>query len=96
MKKEVGAGAAMGAILGLLVYGLSLVWSGFSAEVGLAVAISLPLVSLWANLLGGVLPLASQALGFNPAVVSAPLMTTVVDATGLAIYFLVAKMIIHL
>lgn len=39
-------------------------------------AISLPIVSLWANLLGGLFPLLSAKYGYNPAVTSAPLMTT--------------------
>lgn len=50
-------------------------------QVGLTVAISLPIVSLWANFLGGVFPLMSAHYGYNPAVTSAPLMTTVVDST---------------
>lgn len=49
--------------------------------VGLVVAVSLPLVSLWANLLGGLFPLLAVWMGYNPAVTSAPLMTTVVDSS---------------
>ncbi len=64
--------------------------------VGLTVAVSLPVVSLWANVLGGILPLAAARLGLQPAVTSAPLMTTVVDSSGLVIYFLIAKWILHL
>lgn len=45
------------------------------------VAVSLPLVSLWANLLGGLFPLLAVWMGYNPAVTSAPLMTTVVDSS---------------
>jgi Mg/Co/Ni transporter MgtE len=54
------------------------------------------IVSLWANLLGGVFPLISQRLGFNPAITSAPLMTTVVDSSGLLIYFFIAKLIMQI
>lgn len=54
------------------------------------------IVSLWANLLGGVFPLLSAHYGYNPAVTSAPLMTTVVDSTGLLIYFLIAKWIMRI
>ena len=54
-----------------------------SFNVGVVVCISLPLVSLWANLLGAALPLLAARLRRNPAVTSAPLMTTVIDSTGL-------------
>lgn len=66
---------------------LALPRSGLTPAVGLTVAISLPVVSLWANCLGGLFPLLSARFGFNPAVVAAPLMTTVVDSSGLVIYF---------
>ena len=81
----------MGGMLGALIYLFSFCWSGMTVAVGLTVAIALPVVSLWANILGGVFPLISARLGFNPAVTSAPLMTTVVDSTGLIIYFCVAR-----
>lgn len=54
------------------------------------------LVSLWANVLGGVFPLLSARFGFNPAVTSAPLMTTVVDSSGLIIYFYIAKIVMKM
>ncbi len=56
----------------------------------------LQIVSCWANFLGGVFPLLSVKLGLNPAVTSAPLMTTVVDSTGLIIYFFIAKLIMRI
>ena len=49
---------------------------------------------MWANTLGVALPLLAQKLRLNPAVTAAPLMTTIVDATGLLIYFFIAKYII--
>ena len=75
------------------VFSFALVWDGISPMVGLVVAVSLPLVSLWANLLGGLFPLLAVWMGYNPAVTSAPLMTTVVDSSGLVIYFLTARAI---
>lgn len=89
--KEAVSGFIMGGFLGMLVFVLSLVWEGISPLIGLVVAISLPLVSVWANVLGAGLPLFAVKLGFNPAVTSAPLMTTIVDSSGLVIYFLVAQ-----
>ena len=52
------------------------------------------IISLWANVLWVALPLVAQKLRLNPAVTAAPLMTTIVDATGLLIYFFIAKYII--
>jgi magnesium transporter len=48
------------------------------------------LLVLWANMVGALMPLLLRRLGFDPAVASAPLITTLVDATGLLIYFSVA------
>lgn len=50
------------------------------------------IVSVWANILGGLFRLVSVHMGLNPAATSAPLMTTVVDSSGLVIYFYVAKL----
>ena len=53
-------------------------------------------VCAWANIIGSLVPLAAQRFHIDPTVVSAPLITTLVDATGLAIYLLIAKVILHL
>ena len=96
LRKEIVAGFIMGCALGILIFCMSIVWEGFSPQVGLTVAVSLPVVSLWANMLGGLFPLAAVWFGYNPAVTSAPLMTTVVDSSGLVIYFLIAKWILDI
>lgn len=89
--KEAGAGCMMGAILGLAILGFSCVWSGISTQVGATVAIALPLVSAWANGLGALFTLLADRYRFDPAVTSVPLVTTIVDSTGLVLYFFVAK-----
>lgn len=93
--KESAAGFLMGLALGLVIYVIAIYWSGLEVKIGLVVCISMPLVSAWANMLGGLLPLLSVYLGYNPAVTSAPLMTTVVDSSGLVIYFMVAASILQ-
>lgn len=82
VRKEAVAGGAMGAGLGALIVACSFFWRGLPFDVALTVAISLPVVSVWANILGGLFPLLAARFGYNPAVTSAPLMTTVVDSTG--------------
>ena len=51
-------------------------------------------VSLWSNGLGAFLTLSSAKMKLDPAMTSAPLMTTIVDTTGLVIYFLIAEIVI--
>ena len=93
--KELIAGALMGTTLGAGILALALTTHAFTMEVAMAVAISLPLVSGWSNGLGAFLTLASHKLKLDPAMTSAPLMTTIVDSTGLVIYFKVAQMILQ-
>lgn len=88
--KETLVGLVCGLALGAAVYAL-VVPGVISHDVGIVVAIALPLISVWANFIGGLLPLAASYLGSNPALTSAPLMTTIIDASGLVIYFLVAQ-----
>ena len=90
--KETAVGAICGLVLGVFVLVVGCVLQIVSFHVGVVVAISLPLVSLWANLLGGALPLLAARLGSNPALTSAPLMTTIIDSSGLLIYFYVAQL----
>lgn len=92
--KEATAGAIMGAGLGLAILCISLVTHISSPEVGLVVAVTMPVVSLWSNGLGAFLTLASAKLKLDPAMTSAPLMTTIVDTTGLVIYFVIAQKLI--
>lgn len=88
--KESAVGALCGMALGLFLWVVGFCCGVVSFHVGAVVCISLPLVSLWANFLGSALPLLAVRLRRNPAVTSAPLMTTIIDSTGLLIYFYVA------
>jgi magnesium transporter len=60
------------------------------------VGIALPSIVIWAATLGSVLPLGAKRLGIDPAVMSAPFITTFVDATGLIIYFEIARRVLGL
>ena len=88
--KEVAVGALCGLVLGICVLSIGHMFRIVSINVGIVVCISLPLVSLWANFLGAALPLIAARLQQNPALTSAPLMTTIIDSSGLVIYFYVA------
>ena len=63
-------------------------------EIAASVSLALIAICLWGTTIGALLPLASSRLGVDPAVVSAPLVTTFVDATGLLIYFGIAHLLV--
>ena len=53
-------------------------------------------ICVWATTVGSLVPIVAHYFGVDPAVLSAPLITTLVDATGLVIYFTIAKVILKL
>ncbi len=62
----------------------------------LTVAVSIFAIVVWANALGSLLPILASRLRIDPTVVSGPAMSTLVDTTGLFIYFTVAGIILAL
>jgi magnesium transporter len=87
---EARVGLMLGLGMGVLAYGRALLW-GSSPALALTVALAIAVIVLWANGLGAVLPLLAARLRIDPTVVSGPVMSTLVDATGLFIYFTVAR-----
>ena len=55
---------------------------------------SLVVICVWAAIVGAAMPVLARRVGIDPAVVSAPLVATLVDATGLIIYFLIARAVL--
>lgn len=92
--RESRVGVLLGVVLGSLAFGAGSLVAGWG--VGTTVGISVVLVCIWAATVGAVMPLMAKALNIDPAVISAPLVTTLVDATGLVIYFLVAGAVLGL
>lgn len=98
MKREIISGLLLGTVLGLIGYTRVIIWHGVFPEVygdhyqliGLVLGITLLGIVLWGTLCGSMLPLALKRLGADPAVSSAPFVATLVDVTGLVIYFSVA------
>jgi magnesium transporter len=92
-RRELVVAIAIGLCLGLIGFGRALMWrSGY--EISFTVALALPAIVIWAATVGSVLPLAAKRLGVDPAVMSAPFITTFVDATGLIIFFEIARNIL--
>ncbi|MCL1869907.1 MAG: magnesium transporter [Promicromonosporaceae bacterium] len=92
--REAATGLLLGAGLGVLAIGAGLFFTGL--DVALVVGVSLLLICLLGALVGGLSPLAARKLNIDPALVSAPVVTTVVDVLGLVIYFLVASALLGL
>jgi magnesium transporter len=94
VKKEFFTGLVIGLILGIIGFVRVGLWSYFVASYGahwmliaFTVGFSLIGVVLWGTLMGSLLPLCLKRLGLDPAVSSAPFVATLVDVTGLVIYF---------
>lgn len=91
--KESATGVILGSVLCAFAFVRVLLW-GTGSQLALTVGLTMFSVCLWANVIGAVVPLAASRLKIDPTVVSAPLITTVVDATGLAIYMLIGRAVI--
>ena len=95
IQKELYVGLMLGISLGVILYVRGFFWRG-GPLVGLIVAVTMVLITLWANILGSLLPIILTRFKLDPAVISSPLLTTVVDSTGLLIYFNLAQFMFHL
>jgi magnesium transporter len=93
--KELRVGLLMGAAMGVVGFGLAELLD-VGPEVGLVVALTLVAISAWSATVAAALPLILRRLRVDPAVVSAPLISTLVDGTGLIIYFEIARLLLSL
>lgn len=92
---EMRVGFLLGLGLAALAFVRTLTW-GSEMSLAYSVALAIWAIVLWANMLGSLLPLLATRLRIDPTVVSGPVMSTLVDATGLFIYFTVAQLIMGL
>lgn len=90
--------ARVGILLGGMLAVVGFVPVALFFGTGMAWVVSLTLLSIctWATFAGAMLPMVAERVGIDPAVVSAPFITTLVDATGLVIYFLIAQTVLAL
>ncbi len=92
--RESRVGFLLGLCLAVLGYGP--VWLIFGQDLATVVSLSLVAICTLASLVGSLMPLLARRFGVDPAVVSAPFVTTIVDATGLIVYFLIAQAVMGL
>ena len=102
VRRELFSGFALGCILGTIGFLRIAIWSMFSNLYGqhwplVASTVGLALVGvvLWGSLVGSTLPFILRRLGFDPATSSAPFVATLVDVTGLVIYFSVGFVVLR-
>lgn len=101
--KEIRVSVLCGIVLATVNFGkimlidrLLLGNSGISFMVALVVCLTLVLAVFIAKLIGCSLPIAAKAIGFDPAVMASPFITTIVDAVSLWAYFLIAQALLHI
>jgi magnesium transporter len=94
--KEASTGLMLGATMAVLMFGRALITTGATTEVAMVVAITIFSIGIWAATVGSILPIVLNRLRVDPAVVSAPLISSLVDTTGLIIYFTVAKALLDI
>jgi magnesium transporter len=95
MRRELSSGIMLGTVLGLIGFLRIVLWHSIAPQmygphwmmIGFTVGFSLIGVVLWGTLSGSMLPIFLKKLGADPAVSSAPFVATLVDVTGLVIYF---------
>jgi magnesium transporter len=95
LTREAITGMTIGVLIGSIAFARALMWG---AHMPLAWTVSLTVLAIcvWSTTVGSLIPLAAERLRIDSAVLSAPLITTLVDATGLVIYFRIAKVILGL
>jgi len=94
MLRELRVGMFLGALLGAIAYVLA--GTIYGHDIGLVIGLTLLAVCTMAATVGGMMPLVARAVRADPAVFSNPFITTFVDATGLILYFLIAKAVLGL
>jgi magnesium transporter len=94
-KREISAGFLLGLVMGVVGFVRALFWNtGYG--VALVVTLTLPLVVIWATTVATLVPILADRFKIDPTVISGPMISTIVDATGLLIYFSLAKFILGL
>lgn len=83
-------GLLLGTLLGTVGFFYTYVFQRDSLVFATVIGLAILGICMWANCVGALVPLLARKLGIDPAVVSAPLISTLVDATGLIIYYTLA------
>ncbi len=93
--REIFIGILLGAVLAAILY-LRTYVEPSTRNVSIVVGLSLIAVSVWSNIIGTLLPIFLKKIKLDPAIVSSPLLSSLLDSTGLTIYFSIAKLILKI
>lgn len=93
LAREMLTGLLIGLAVGVVAFGRTILWHQ-PMTIALTVAITVLAICTWSTTIGSLIPIVAERFKIDPAVLSAPLITTLVDATGLIIYFTIAKIIL--
>ncbi len=102
IKKELVTGLFLGGVLGILGFGRIMLWQfmgwfdygDYWSFIGVSVGLSLMMIVIWGTLSGSMVPFVLKKLNLDPATSSAPFVATLVDVTGLVIYFSLAGLLL--
>jgi magnesium transporter len=89
LSRELSVGVIVGLLVEAVAFGRALTWR-VTLPQAVTVSLTILVICTWSTAVGSLIPLTASRLGIDPAVLSAPLITTLVDATGLIMYFLIA------
>lgn len=91
--REVTVGLFLGLFMGVMGFGLAFFW-GVGWQIALVVALTLPVVVMCATTIATLVPTMANRFNIDPTIISGPMISTVVDTAGLAIYFSLARLLI--
>ncbi len=92
--KEIRVAVLCGATLSVVNFGKMMLIDRVSISAAIVVSLTLVCVVIIAKLVGAILPILAKRIGFDPAVMASPFITTIVDALSLLVYFKVAQLVI--
>ncbi len=96
IKKELIVGAMLGLVLGIITYAMGYFEGNSGFGIPIIVGLSMLILVIWANLVGGLLPIIFAKLKLDPAVISSPFISTLSDMMGITVYFNIAIWVLDL
>ncbi|MFC2129888.1 magnesium transporter [Bacteroidota bacterium] len=96
LMKELAVGLLLGILLGIITYFRGYYDGKGGYDIAIVISLTMIVLVLWANLIGAVLPIILSKIGLDPAVISSPFIATLIDVTGIIIYFNIAILLLSL
>ncbi len=94
LRREVSVGLLLGVVMSIIGFIVAIIWNQ-DIQIAAVVGLTLPVVVLWAVTVATVVPTVADHFHIDPTVISGPMIATIVDATGLLIYFQLAAIIMR-